>query len=62
SPLVTSTGEDGAWIEEYADFRVTLRHTEWSNGENSGTIEAKTPEAAVALANAVRQVTGQQVR
>ncbi len=46
-------GADGSYIEEYPEYRVILRHTEWGNDQNSGTIEAKTPEAAQALKRAL---------
>lgn len=47
---------DGSFVEEYPDFRVVLRHTAWGNGENSGTIQAKSALAAALLASAVTQV------
>lgn len=51
-------GDTTRWVEEYPDFRVILRYTEWQSGENSGTIECKHVRAASWLLDAVADVAG----
>jgi len=58
SPDSSYNQADGAWVEEYPEYRVILRYTEWGHAANTGTVQAKTDNAEYRLRKAVEEVQG----
>src|SRR5215831_440983 len=56
SPVESYHQADGAWVEEYPEYRVILRYTEWGHAANSGTVQAKTDNAEYRLRMALKEV------